>query len=92
VKAEFSEVVRAATTTPTTALLPERGCAICVIFSCALGGPKKGGAQLKRLAEALNNPKVALVVGVVAVAVNGFVVLRLLPAQDDAAYRANTVH
>jgi hypothetical protein len=70
VKAGFSEVVRTATTTPE--LLPERGCAICVIFFlCVLGGPKKGGAQLKRLSEALNNPKVALVVGVVAVVVNG---------------------
>ena len=40
------------------------------LSSCVLGGPKKGGAQAKRLLEALNKPKVALVVGVVAVAVN----------------------
>jgi len=64
----FSEVVvRGATTTE----LLERGCAICVIFLCIWRAEEKGGAQVKRLLETLNNPKVALVVGVVAVAVNG---------------------
>ncbi len=68
----FSEVVVRGATTKTTELLPERGCAICVIFFlCTWRAKEKGGAQAKRLLEALNNPKVALVVGVVAVAVNG---------------------
>jgi MFS family permease len=59
--------IRGATTTE----LLERGCAICVIFLCTWRAKVKGGAQVKRLLETLNNPKVALVVGVVAVAVNG---------------------
>jgi hypothetical protein len=35
---------------------------------------------------------IVLVIDVVAVALNVFVVLRLLPAQDDAAYRAHTLY
>src|SRR3712207_2900185 len=65
----FSEVIRAATTT-TTALLPERGYAICVIL-CTRRAEEGRCPKVKRLLEALNNPKVALVVGVVAVGVNG---------------------
>jgi hypothetical protein len=51
----------------------------------SLGGPKKGGAQLNRLStEALNKPRVVLVVGVVAVAVNvlfyfGYYLPRMTP-------------
>jgi hypothetical protein len=35
---------------------------------------------------------IVLVIDVVAVALNVFVVLQLLPAQDDAAYRAYTLY